>query len=106
MKPDPILVTAATGYVGGRQIPAVLAADYWVRAMVRSLDKLVCRPWSGHIQAELVKGDVLDLESLKQAACGCRAAYYLVHSMILIYYRYQIYELLSTSTIFVWYALP
>jgi uncharacterized protein YbjT (DUF2867 family) len=48
----PILVTGATGYVGGRLIPA------------------------------LVQGDVLDLESLKQAAFGCRAAYYLVHSMI------------------------
>jgi uncharacterized protein YbjT (DUF2867 family) len=82
MKPDPILVTGATGYVGGRLIPALLAAGYRVRAMGRNLGKMGCRPWAGHSQVELVQGDVLDLESLKQAACGCRAAYYLVHSMI------------------------
>ena len=63
--PDPILVTVATGYVGGRLIPALLAAGYRVRAMGRNLE-----------------GDVMDLESLKQAARGCRVAYYLAHSMI------------------------
>ena len=82
MKSDPILVTGATGYVGGRLIPALLAAGYRVRAMGRNLGKMGCRPWAGHSRVELVQGDVLDLESLKQAACGCRVAYYLVHSMI------------------------
>jgi uncharacterized protein YbjT (DUF2867 family) len=79
---DPILVTGATGYVGGRLIPALLAAGYRVRAMARNLGKMGCRPWAGHSRVELVQGDVLDIESLKQAASGCRAAYYLVHSMI------------------------
>jgi uncharacterized protein YbjT (DUF2867 family) len=82
MKSDPILVTGATGYVGGRLIPALLAAGYRVLAMGRNLGKMGCRPWAGHSRVDLVQGDVLDLESLKQAACGCRAAYYLVHSMI------------------------
>jgi len=82
MKSDLILVTGATGYVGGRLIPALLAAGYRVRAMGRNLGKMGCRPWAGHSQVELVQGDVLDLESLKHAASGCRAAYYLVHSMI------------------------
>jgi uncharacterized protein YbjT (DUF2867 family) len=82
MKLYPILVTGATGYVGGRLIPALLAAGYRVRAMGRNKGKMGCRPWAGHSQVELVQGDVLDLESLKQAACGCRVAYYLVHSMI------------------------
>jgi uncharacterized protein YbjT (DUF2867 family) len=82
MNSDPILVTGATGYVGGRLIPALLDAGYRVRAMGRSLDKIGCRPWAGHSQVELVQGDVLNLESLKKAASGCRAAYYLVHSMI------------------------
>ena len=82
MKSDPILVTGATGYVGGRLIPALLEAGYRVRAMARNLDKVGCRPWVSHSRVELVQGDVLDLESLKQASAGCHAAYYLVHSMI------------------------
>jgi uncharacterized protein YbjT (DUF2867 family) len=82
MKSDPILVTGATGYVGGRLIPALLAAGYRVRAMGRNPAKMACRPWAGDSQVELVQGDVLDLESVKKAAAGCRTAYYLVHSMI------------------------
>jgi len=82
MNSRPILVTGATGYVGGRLIPALLEAGHRVRAMGRSLDKLSCRPWSRHPQIELVEGDVLDRESLENACRGCRAAYYLVHSMI------------------------
>ena len=82
MKSDPILVTGATGYVGGRLIPALLAAGYRVRAMGRNLGKMGCRPWAGHSQIELVQGDVLDLESFEQGGSGCRVAYYQVHSMI------------------------
>ncbi len=83
MKDDkPILVAGATGYVGGRLIPALLEAGYTVRAMGRSLEKLACRPWGRHPKVELAKGDVLDRESLETALSGCGAAYYLVHSMI------------------------
>ena len=82
MHEKPLLVTGATGYVGGRLIPALLDAGYRVRAMGRSLEKLGCRPWAHHERIELVQGDVLDLESLKKATAGCWAAYYLVHSMI------------------------
>ena len=79
---NPILVTGATGYVGGRLIPALLDAGYRVRAMGRSIAKLSCRPWTRHSQIELVEGDVLNPESLHAAAAGCSIAYYLVHSMI------------------------
>ena len=82
MKSDPVLVTGATGYVGGRLIPALLEAGYRVRAMARNLDKMACRPWAGDPRVELVQGDALDLESLKKAASGCGDAYYLIHSMI------------------------
>ena len=82
MNADPILVTGATGYVGGRLIPALLEAGYPVRAMARNLNKMGCRPWAGDPRVTLVQGDVLDPVSLKQAVSGCRAAYYLVHSMI------------------------
>lgn len=78
----PILIAGATGYVGGRLIPALLERGYRVRAMGRHPEKVSCRPWARHEGVELVQGDVLDLESLRRAALGCRAAYYLVHSMI------------------------
>jgi uncharacterized protein YbjT (DUF2867 family) len=78
----PILVTGATGYVGGRLIPALLDAGYTVRAMGRSLEKLACRPWGRHPKVELVKGDVLDQDSLERSLSDCWASYYLVHSMI------------------------
>ena len=82
MNADIILVTGATGYVGGRLIPALLEAGYQVRAMARNISKMGCRSWAGDPRVEMVQGDVLDLISLKQALSGCRAAYYLVHSMI------------------------
>jgi uncharacterized protein YbjT (DUF2867 family) len=83
MKDDkPILVAGATGYVGGRLIPALLDAGYRVRAIGRSLEKLACRPWGRHPKVELAKGDVLNRESLEMALSGCGVAYYLVHSMI------------------------
>lgn len=78
----PILVTGATGYVGGRLIPALLQAGRRVRAMGRTFEKLACRPWAHHPNVELVKGDVLDVASLEAAAAGCDVVYYLVHSMI------------------------
>ena len=67
MRSDPILVTGATGYVGGRLIPALLEGGYRVRAMGRSVEKLACRPWARHEQIELVQGDVLDQQSLEKA---------------------------------------
>ena len=81
-KPDPILVTGATGYVGGRLIPVLLEAGYRVRAMGRSLEKMAGRPWANHPRVELAAGDVMDPASLARAAKGSRTAYYLVHSML------------------------
>jgi uncharacterized protein YbjT (DUF2867 family) len=78
----PILVTGATGYVGGRLVPRLLYHGYRVRAMGRSLAKLGCRPWASHPAVEMVEGDVLGQQSLTRAAFGCHAAFYLVHSMI------------------------
>lgn len=78
----PILIVGATGYVGGRLVPLLLSRGYRVRAMGRSIEKLNCRPWSHHPNVETAQGNVQDIGSFKRAADGCRAAFYLVHSMI------------------------
>jgi uncharacterized protein YbjT (DUF2867 family) len=74
-----ILVTGATGYIGGRLVPSLLEAGYRVRVLVRDISRLEGRPWSG--QVEVVQGDVLDPASLPPAMSDVRAAYYMVHSM-------------------------
>lgn len=79
--PRPVLVTGATGYVGGRLVPLLLSRGHRVRAVARSLDKLSCRPFASHPDCELAQADMLDPASLRQALAGCRAAFYLVHSM-------------------------
>ena len=74
-----ILVTGATGYIGGRLVPRLLEAGHHVRCLTRSPEKLDLQPWRHRV--EVVPGDVLDAASIKAAATGCAAAYYLVHSM-------------------------
>jgi uncharacterized protein YbjT (DUF2867 family) len=63
-------------------VPLLLDAGYHVRALARAPGKLKSRPWAQHPRLAIVKGDVLDKASLQQALSGCRAAYYLVHSMV------------------------
>lgn len=77
-----ILVTGATGYIGGRLVSSLAAQGIRVRAFGRSMEKMACRPWASNRNVELFEGDVLDLQALTRAAEGCTGAYYLVHSMI------------------------
>jgi len=74
-----ILVTGATGYVGGRLVPQLLARGHAVRCMVRDPSRLQGRPWAA--QVEIVRGDVLDADSLAPVLAGIEVAYYLVHSL-------------------------
>ena len=74
-----ILVTGATGYVGGRLVPRLLEAGYRVRCLVRDPARLQGRAWLP--QVETVSGDVLQPQSLLAAMQGVNAAYYLVHSL-------------------------
>ncbi|UCD28026.1 MAG: NAD(P)H-binding protein [Planctomycetota bacterium] len=74
----PILLTGATGYVGGRLLKALEEKGYRVRCLARNPEKLssvVAR------STEIVQGDVLDETSLAPALEGVHTAYYLVHSM-------------------------
>ncbi|MFE7133371.1 SDR family oxidoreductase [Streptomyces sp. NPDC057638] len=77
--PARCLVTGATGYIGGRLVPELLAAGYAVRCLARSPEKLRDHPWAG--EAETVRGDVTDPASLAAAMRGVDVAYYLVHAL-------------------------
>ncbi|TFD15829.1 SDR family oxidoreductase [Cryobacterium sp. TMT4-10] len=79
MKPRRILVTGATGYIGGRLVPILLESGFEVRVLVRSPQKLKDVPWAG--QVEVVEGDLGDLDSMRAACAGSDVLYYLVHSM-------------------------
>ena len=74
-----ILVTGATGYVGGRLVPRLLDQGYSVRVLARDPRRLEGRAWLSEV--ETVTGDVLDSASLPSALIGTDIAYYLVHSM-------------------------
>jgi uncharacterized protein YbjT (DUF2867 family) len=77
----PVLVTGATGYVGGRLVPLLLSSGHRLRVVGRSGAKLKCRPWGDHSSVEIAQADLLDSGALAEACLGCRAAFYLVHSM-------------------------
>ena len=73
-----VLVTGATGYVGGRLQRRLEASGFRVRCMARSPERLAGRVGPG---VETVAGDVLDRASLDSALAGVDGAYYLIHSM-------------------------
>jgi uncharacterized protein YbjT (DUF2867 family) len=73
-----ILLTGATGYVGGRLLHALETADCRVRCLSRHPEALSQRVAP---TTEVVRGDVLDTESLAPGMVGVHTAYYLVHSM-------------------------
>ncbi len=70
------LVTGASGYVGGRLVHAL--GDRPVRCMARTPEAIRERVPR---HAEVVQGDVLDLDSLDRALAGVDVAYYLIHSL-------------------------
>lgn len=73
-----ILLTGATGYVGGRLLKALEAAGLPVRCLARHPEHLEGRVGRGTV---IVAGDALDPASLAPALQGASAAYYLIHSM-------------------------
>src|SRR6202451_1564578 len=73
-----VLLTEASGYIGGRLLKALEAAGRPVRCLARHPEFLVSRVSSS---TEVVQADCLDRTSLALALEGVDTAYYLVHSM-------------------------
>ncbi|MEN8234653.1 MAG: DUF2867 domain-containing protein [Actinomycetota bacterium] len=74
-----VLVTGATGYIGGRLVPRLLDHGLEVRCMSRDPELLTLDPWRD--QVEVVQADAMDPTSLTKALEGCDSAYYLIHAM-------------------------
>ena len=73
-----VLITGATGYIGGRLVPVLEASGVRLRCLARRPDALRARVAPA---TEVVSGDLFDPASLDRALAGIDAAYYLVHSM-------------------------
>jgi len=73
----PVLLTGATGYVGGRLLRLLEERGEPLRCLTRRPEAL-----STHRDTTaILAGDVLDIESLRPAIEGIGTAFYLIHSM-------------------------
>jgi len=77
--PQTVLVTGATGYVGGRLAPQLVDEGFSVRVLVRSAAKVAKTPWAN--RAQVIEGDALDPKALDTALAGVQTAFYLLHSI-------------------------
>ncbi len=73
-----VLVTGATGYIGGRLVTRLMPRGHRLRCVARNTSRLEGRPWPG---VEIVQGDLEDSAAASQVMDGIDVAYYLIHSM-------------------------
>ena len=74
-----VLVTGATGYIGGRLVPCLIEAGHEVRVFARRPERLRDVPWAADV--DVAAGDLADRASVDAAMTGVEVVYYLVHSM-------------------------
>jgi uncharacterized protein YbjT (DUF2867 family) len=73
-----VLLTGATGYIGGRLLKELENRGYPVRCLARRAEYLISRVGPA---TRVVRGDVFDPASIREVLDGVHAAYYLVHSL-------------------------
>jgi uncharacterized protein YbjT (DUF2867 family) len=76
-----IAVAGATGYIGARLVPRLLAAGHHVRCLVREPRKLSNRPWASDPRVEVLAVELDDAAVVERALAGCDVLHYLVHAM-------------------------
>lgn len=81
-----VLVAGATGYIGGRLVPELMARGYHVRVMVRAESPEHRERWP---EAEVVVADALDADAVLHALEGVDTVYYLIHSMLIGLHRFE-----------------
>jgi uncharacterized protein YbjT (DUF2867 family) len=74
-----ILVTGATGYIGGRLVPELLAKNHEVRVLVRDSSKLESKPWKNNV--DVVVGDGFNPDDVGKALKGIDTAFFLLHAL-------------------------
>ncbi|GAA1811260.1 SDR family oxidoreductase [Nesterenkonia flava] len=74
-----IAVTGATGYIGGRLVPRLLAEGYTVRVLTRRADALRDVPWGADV--DIIEGDLTEVQTAERLCSGADVVYFLVHSM-------------------------
>lgn len=77
--PQLCLVTGATGYLGGRLVPQLLAAGHRVRVMIRDPERIRAATWVDEV--EVACADATDEAAVGKAVDGVDVAYYLLHSI-------------------------
>jgi uncharacterized protein YbjT (DUF2867 family) len=75
-----VLLTGATGFIGGRLLRKLASKGIRVRCLVRSANRFPGKISCG-IEPQVMEGDLLQPDTLLQAMEGIDTAYYLVHSM-------------------------
>ena len=75
MPPDEslVVVTGATGYVGGRLVPQLLARGHTVRCVARRPEELSDRLWKDEV--EIIQADLSRSDEVEFALNGATAAY-------------------------------